>query len=237
MIDIHCHLLPGIDDGPTQMGTSIDMCRMAVKDGISHIVATPHYRCQDIPTVQDIREKVGLLQEEIRKNNIPLQLSMGADIRLTYELLQCMEQKALPSINGSRYFLLELPDLLPPHFDNLIFEAKIKGYIPIITHPERNYSLLASPEKTAIVRESGALIQLTAMSITGDFGKPIRRYSYALLEADAVDFVASDAHNTDRRVPVLSRAYRVVASEFGQETADRLFIHNPKAVVENRELI
>ena len=236
MIDIHCHILPDIDDGPEEIEATMEMLSIAEKDGITHIVATPHYRCQDVPTIKDIEERISRVRSELEKSGLTVRLLMGADIRLTYELIACISQRTLPSINSSRYFLLELPDLLPPHLDEFIHETRVKGYVPIITHPERNYRLLESPLRSEALRKAGALLQLTAMSITGEFGRQIKKYSLQLLKMGCVDFVASDAHSTERRVPVLSKAFKEVSSILGGESAQQLFIDNPKAVIENREL-
>ena len=236
MIDLHCHILPAIDDGSADMETTMKMLEIAARDGISHIVASPHFRYGEKPSFQDILKNLRIVQDEAVRQGSPVKLYSGADVRLTYELFEALEREDMPSINNSRYFLLELPDLIPPHLDDFIFEAKIKGYVPIITHPERNYSLLSAFDKTDALREAGALLQLTAMSITGDFGKQIRKFSLHLLKEGHVDFVASDAHSTDRRTPVLSRAYSEVTSVLNAEAARKMFIDNPRAVLENREL-
>lgn len=236
MIDIHCHILPAIDDGPGDIETSIRMLRLAENDGITHIVATPHFRYGEPPTRDDISERLSLLHEKMADEGIRINLSGGADIRLSYELIEGFEKKTIPSINGSRYFLLELPDLIPPNLDNLIFAAEFEGYIPIITHPERNYTLLSSPEKTAALRESGTLFQLTAMSITGEFGPDIQKFSRMMLKKGMVDFVATDAHSAFRRIPMLSRAYDEVSDILDAGQAEKLCVHNPKAVIENREI-
>ena len=236
MIDIHCHILPAIDDGSPDMETTMKMIEIAGLDGINHIVASPHFRQGERPTLPDIRENLKTVQDEAARQGSPVKLYAGADVRLTYELFEALSREDLPSINNSRYFLLELPDLIPPHLDDFIFEAKIKGYIPIITHPERNYSLLSAFEKADALRESGALFQLTAMSITGDFGRNIKKFSLYLLKKGHVDFVASDAHSADRRVPVLSRAYSDVADLLNEDEARKMFNDNPGAVLENREL-
>ncbi len=236
MIDIHCHILPEMDDGPVELDVTMKMLRIAEDDGISHIIATPHYQCQDVPTMQDIDDRVSLVRERMEKSGMRIRLLRGADVRLTYELLDCISRHALPTLNGSRYFLIELPDLLPPHFDELIFDARLKGYVPIVTHPERNYTLLASPRRSELLRESGVLLQITAMSITGEFGKQIKKYALQLLKMGCVDFVASDAHSTNRRVPVLSRAYREVLELLDKDVARKIFMENPAAVIENREI-
>ncbi|MBI5076269.1 MAG: hypothetical protein HZB62_14040 [Nitrospirae bacterium] len=236
MIDIHCHILPAIDDGSPDMETTMKMLDIAAQDGISHIVASPHFRQGEKPSFQDILENLRSVQDEAVRRGCPVRLYSGADVRLTYELFEALSREDMPSINNSRYFLLELPDLIPPHLDDFIFEAKIKGYVPIITHPERNYSLLSAFEKADAIRESGALFQLTAMSITGDFGRNIKKFSLHLLKEGYVDFVASDAHSTDRRTPVLSGAYSDVTSILDADEARKIFIENPGTVLKNGEL-
>lgn len=237
LIDIHCHILPEIDDGASDIETSIRMLKMAVDDGVTHIVATPHFMYNEKPDIHDIKKKFESLREKIKEKNIPLTLLSGADIRLTYELLSGIQRNEVPTINNTRYFLLELPDLVPPHFDDFLFEVKLKGFIPIITHPERNYSLFSSPDKIADMRNSGALIQITAMSITGEFGSQIKKASNILLKKGFVDFVASDAHSANRRNPVLSKAYREITGLLDEQQAKRLFYKNPLSVIEDRDII
>ncbi len=236
MIDIHCHILPGIDDGAPDIETSLGMLKMAAADGITHIAATPHFTYSEKPTFEDIKACVKLLSERAKREDIGIKILCGADIRLTYELIHGIQNNDLPAINGSRYFLIELPDLLPPNIEDLIFEAKLKGFIPIITHPERNYSLLSSPDKADPLREAGALFQLTAMSVTGDFGSQIRKLSLFFFKKGFVDFVATDAHNVGRRPPLLSKDYREVSDIYDEKMAKQIFLENPSAVIENREI-
>ncbi len=236
MIDIHCHILPDIDDGPADLQETLEMLRIAAGDGITHIVATPHYRHGEPPTAQDIREKIALVREAMAKSSINVELMGGADIRLTYELMEGIEKNEIPTINNSGYFLLELPDLIPPHLDGFLFEARIKGFVPVITHPERNHSLISSLEKISALRNAGALFQLTAMSVTGQLGRQIKKFTVQLLKKGYVDFIATDAHSTKRRPPLLSKAYRETEGILDKTGADRIFIDNPKAVIENREI-
>lgn len=236
MIDLHCHILPAMDDGPSDIATSVGMARMAVDDGITLIAATPHYRYGQSPTIGEIQAVVRVLAERIDQEGIPVKLLSGADIRLTYELFEALECRAIPTIGNTRYFLIELPDLIPPHLDDFILEAMLKGYVPVVTHPERNYTLLSSAEKMGEMRKTGALFQLTAMSITGEFGPHTRRCCQTLLKKGYVDFVASDAHSTGRRCPGLSKAYREVADILDRRQADRIFHENPAAVIEDRKI-
>jgi protein-tyrosine phosphatase len=236
VIDIHCHILPAIDDGAGDIQTSLEMLRIAAADGISHIVATPHYRHGEPPTMQDIDNKMKQVREEMTTRAIEITLLRGADIRLTYELLEAIRRNEVPTINDSRYFLLELPDLFPPRLDEFLFDMKVRGFFPVITHPERNYSLLSAPERIETLRDAGALFQLTAMSITGALGRRIRKFSHQLFKKGYVDFVATDAHNTGRRPPLLSKAYRETVAILNKTGAERIFFENPKAVIENREI-
>ncbi|MBS1126593.1 MAG: protein-tyrosine-phosphatase [Nitrospirae bacterium] len=236
MIDLHCHILPAVDDGPDDLQTTLEMFSIAERDGITQIVATPHYRHGGYPTLQDIQEKIRQVQGELDKRGMAVKLLGGADIRLTYELLEGMAKKEIPTINNSRYFLLELPDLIPPHLDDFLFEVRIKGYVSVITHPERNYSLLSTPEKIESIRDAGALFQLTAMSVTGKLGRQIKKFAEQLLKKGYVDFIATDAHNTERRPPLLSKAYRATSDILDKHEADRIFLENPHAVIENREI-
>lgn len=236
MIDIHCHILPGIDDGPLEIETSIEMFKIAADDGITHIVATPHFIYNDKPTIKDINELVTLIEKRIQADKIKVKLLSGADIRLTYELIYGIEKNEIMTINGSRYFLLELPPLLPPNLDNFFFSIKMNGFIPIITHPERDYNLLSSIDKLKSLKDAGALIQITAMSITGEFGNQIKSFSQMLLKKGMVDFIASDAHNTIHRPPLLSRAYKETSNLLDKNEAKKLFIDNQLAVIENKEI-
>lgn len=212
------------------------MCKMACDDGIKHIVATPHFRYGERPSAADIAEKLALLKEKVAQEGLPLELSAGADIHLTFELLSGIEKRDIPSINSSRYFLLELPDFIPPALEKFLFNSRACGYIPVITHPERNYSLLSAPKKMSPMRDAGALFQVTAMSITGEFGGPVRSFVRSMFRNDYVDFVATDAHSPVERRPLLSKAFSEVSGLCGEKKARAFFFDNPSSVVGNREL-
>jgi protein-tyrosine phosphatase len=236
MIDIHCHILPGVDDGPVDLETSIRMLKTAAADGITGVVASPHFRFNGGPSSEDIHRGLAVLKEKAVEEGIPLKLYAGADIRLSPRLVEKAGRKDIPTINGSRYFLLELPDVIPPNIDRFLFDVRAKGFSPIITHPERNHGLLSRPEKIGLLRDGGAIFQVTAMSITGEFGQQIRMYSLMLLKKKFIDFVASDAHDPVVRKPVLSAAKREAARIVGEREAERIFLQNPLSVLENRPL-
>ncbi len=236
MIDLHCHILPNVDDGPQDIKESLMMADMAVGDGISHIVASPHFLWNGTLERDEIGSALVSFKDKMAEKGIRLEVLFGADIKLNYESMKSIDGGNVPTINGSRYFLLELPDPVPPNLDKFLLSTGMKGYKAIITHPERNQSLLTSPKKMDNLRDAGALFQLTAMSFTGGFGSDIELFSRFLLKKGFVDFIATDAHDTVRRKPVLSGAYSEVLRSFREKTAKRIFFENPEAVLVNEEL-
>jgi protein-tyrosine phosphatase len=229
-IDIHCHILPGLDDGPEEPEESLEMARMAADDGITQIFATPHI--MDGVYDNTTETITGALQALRERLSFDLEILPGADVRVTPEMLVGRDTSHLFPLGSSNYLLVELPTYtLPPNLQNLFFNLKRKGIEPVITHPERHMVLMGSLKKLRELKETGAFVQITAMSITGGFGREVRRSSLAMLEKGLVDFVATDAHDTKRRPPVLSKAYEEVRKRFGDRTADRIFITNPGIVL------
>jgi protein-tyrosine phosphatase len=231
-IDIHCHILPGLDDGPATLEESVEMLEMAKEDGISHIFATPHILDglypnkgpEIIPRVEDLRK------------HLPggLKLFCGADVRVVPDLIRRRESGDILELDGSGYMLLELPEyVVPPHLDSFIFNLRHKGITPIITHPERHFRLMYDSAGLRGFRDRGALCQITAMSITGGFGREVMRASFSMIEQGLTDIVASDAHNAGTRPPILSKAYQEVKRHFGDGTAELLFFRNPGRIMEN----
>jgi protein-tyrosine phosphatase len=236
MIDIHCHILPAIDDGPSEIGESVEMAKIAAADGVRAIVASPHFSYGERPGFDEIKRAMVPLRKRLKEEAVPVELIRGADVRLTYELLQGIGKGDMPTINGSRYFLLELPDIIPPNLDSFLRVARRCGFVPIITHPERNYSFLSSPRKLDVLRQTGVLVQITAMSISGEFGMQVEGLSNSLLKNGLVDFVATDAHGTGHRRPVLSKAYGLVSRLLDRAEVKKIFFDNPEAVLGDRQI-
>jgi protein-tyrosine phosphatase len=230
-IDIHCHILPGMDDGPADIKESLTMARMAVDDGVTHVFATPHIEDGLYGNrAAGIREAV-----ESLKGQLPAGLTLlyGADVRICYDLIDRVEKDDIPTLNGSDYLLLEFPHFaLPPRVDEIVISLRQRGIIPVITHPERHLLLSRHPEFLGLLRDCGAMSQVTAGSITGGFGKETRKTCMMMIKKGLVDFVASDAHDPVRRPPQLSVAFREVISLFGEETALRIFIRNQEDILE-----
>lgn len=236
MIDLHCHILPAIDDGPPEIEGSLKMVRTAADDGVTHIVATPHFLYEEKQKAEEIGPSLKVLAGKVNKSGIPVTLLSGADIRLSYALLEGIKKKDVPTINKSRYFLIELPEPIPPNLAKFFSAAEMNGFVAIITHPERNSSLLASPDKIEALRDLGALFQVTAMSVTGEFGGRLKSFCQMLFRRGFADFVASDAHDPFIRKPGLSKAYKEVVGLRGQKEAETIFFENPAAVIENRAI-
>ena len=236
MIDIHSHLLPGIDDGPESFDEAVEMCRMAARDGTSLLLATPHQRHpewlnDDLLHLERLRVR---LQGRVGPH--PRVLA-GAEIRVDAELLETLEQAAatvLP-LAGSNYLLLEFD------FHNLtvdpvatVHEVMLAGYRPVIAHPECLPWL--GPDLATLERlvERGATVQITSSSVLGDFGRGPQDASKRLLDRDMVHFVASDCHSTSWRPPGLSQAHELIARHWGTDLADLLILTNPRALIEDR---
>ncbi len=239
MVDLHAHLLPGVDDGAATPEEAAAMCRCAASDGITTIVATPHQRHELYPDTDRATLEARLETVRAVAPN-GLDLALGAEIRVDSDLLA--EVDALPGgsllpLAGSHYLLLDLP-LTPvgPDPRALVHELTVAGWRPVLAHPERIWWLAADPAGIAGLVERGALVQLTAMSVTGGFGPRPKECSSFLLDADLVHFVASDAHDPVARPPVLSEAFRAVADGWGEERARRLTEDNPRAVLDDRLL-
>ncbi|MEJ2700295.1 MAG: hypothetical protein P8Z70_11635 [Desulfuromonadales bacterium] len=227
MIDIHCHILPGLDDGPRKLDDSLEMARIAVADGIVRTVATPHIN-GFLHSPVFLRERVSLFNETLKKEGIPLEVLPGADARalLDPEILRDY------TLNGTDYVLFEFPHShIPQNAIELIFKAILAGLKPIITHPERNPTVILRPQVLFDLVEAGALVQCTAESLTGFFGPEVMDCCFFLLERRAVHFLASDAHSPRYRRPVLSRSVLAAEKIIGRAAARRLVENNPSAVV------
>jgi protein-tyrosine phosphatase len=235
MVDVHCHILPGIDDGPATMAESMAMAESAVADGITHVVATPHSSSEyhfDFKRVRRIRDE---LQSRIGGR---LQLATGCDFHLNHENLTLLRKEASPyCLNQHDYLLVEFNEIsIPPGMDQTLHEIQLAGLRPVITHPERNRILQAHPERLKKWARQGCFVQVTGGALTGTFGDTAQRDALKWICEGLVHFVASDAHNTRTRQLRLQPAYDAVLDQFGEVKARALFFDNPLAAFEGREL-
>jgi protein-tyrosine phosphatase len=218
LIDIHSHILPGVDDGAQSLEEAIQMAEAAVKDGIKVLCATPHHRNGRFENEKkEIEEEVQRLNGELEKRDIPLYIVPGQEIRLYRELLDDIDRNLLlPISNIVNYYLVEFPsNRVPDYAAHLCYELKLRGYTPIIVHPERNSELIDKPELLYELVKEGALTQVTANSVIGKFGKNIMNFSHDIIKANMAHFIASDAHNISSRGFHLTEAYELIHKKFG----------------------
>lgn len=235
MIDLHCHMLPGIDDGASDMDTALKMAQMAVEDGIRYSVCTPHiYPGMYENTADGIRTAVIAYKQALKKANIPLKLGYGADTHLIPDLVTDIKNGRIPTINGTRYFLFEPPHhVSPPRFCESVFNTIVAGYVPLITHPERLTWIEDHYDQFIEVAKQGAWIQLTSGSLVGRFGKRARYWSERFLDEGIVHVLATDAHDLHYRRPWLAEGHDAAAAWMGEEEADRMVAERPAAILKD----
>jgi len=237
VIDLHCHMLPGIDDGAGDEDTALEMARIAVEDGIRCTACTPHI----YPGVYEndsviIAAGRGRLEALFQERGINLELTHGADTHLVPEMLEGLRGGRIPTLNGGRYFLLEPSHhVAPPRFGESVFNAIASGYVPLITHPERLAWLEEHYEEFARLVHEGAWIQITAGSLTGRFGRSARYFAERLLDDGLVHVIATDAHNLHGRPPLLAEGREAAAKWVGPEEAQRMVLGRPQAVLDDRD--
>jgi protein-tyrosine phosphatase len=231
-VDIHCHLLPGIDDGPRDWEESLAMARIAVDDGITTVIVTPHqlggYRQVH---GDEIRRRTAELKERLKIAGLPLTVLAGADVRIDEGLVEQIAQGSVLTLGDHlRHLLIELPHELYLPLDTLVSRLARNGVAPILSHPERNAGILRQPRVLDPVVDAGCLLQVTAGSLCGSFGLACQDLAEQLLAAGIVHFVATDAHGSRSRRPLMQRAFDRVAEIVGEQAAIELCCHNPHLV-------
>ncbi|MEB4860638.1 tyrosine-protein phosphatase [Priestia megaterium] len=233
MIDLHCHILHGIDDGAKIMEDSLKMAKQAVSEGIDTIVATPHHQNgKYINEKNDIVPRVSALNDYLLQENVPLTILPGQEVRIYGELIGDYRDGKILTLNQTnKYIFIELPSSQVPRFtEQLLYDIQIEGLIPIIVHPERNSCLIENPNILYNLVNTGAMTQITASSLTGRFGNKIKKFSWDLINANLTHMVASDAHNLSGRNFHMQEACEWIASEFGIDTL-YMFYENAESIV------
>lgn len=239
MIDLHSHILPDLDDGASTWEDSLQMARMAVEDGIRTVVATPHlYKGRTasrgkINLKAEVLARIEEFKERLLAEGIDLEILPGCDFPLSYESLKLLDDDQVFTINdGKRYLLLEFPDAsLPPASEDICFQLQSKGITPIITHPERHFIFQEMPRKLQRLLELGCLAQVTASSLTGGFGRTVARKAREMMKQGYFQILATDAHNTGRRPPLLSQALEKATAIVGKERALAMVTSIPEKII------
>jgi protein-tyrosine phosphatase len=235
MVDIHCHLLAGLDDGPQTLEESLQMAEMAIADGTTHVIATPHASPRYSFSSEAVTAAASQLRQVLGER---LHVATGCDFHLSPENLQNLfQQPQRFTLNAGSYLLLELSDFaIPPSFEETLYRLQQAGLRPILTHPERNPLLRKATARLDDWINRGCLIQITAGALLGRFGPEAERAAVEWVRGGRVHLVASDAHNTTRRPPGLRSAYLQIARLCDERVAQALVADNPLAVYEDRPL-
>lgn len=234
MIDIHCHILPGLDDGPDTFEESLQMCRKAVSDGIEQIVAAPHIKRNTYNnTKDDIITQTDALNSLLRSEGLELNIIPAAAVRFEWDLFERIMAGEVPMFGAEvQYLLLEPPlELMPPHFDKFIHELLLKGIVPIITHPERIYEVQENIQRLYKLVNLGALVQVATMSITGEFGVRVEGTVKLMLKNHLAHLIGTEAHSTLNRPPILSPALKVASKIIGNEEAMAMVTETPERIL------
>jgi protein-tyrosine phosphatase len=236
MIDLHCHILPGIDDGAPNREVAVAMARCAANDGITHIACTPHIYPGLYENTRDgILTAIAAFREVLTEEGIDLTLMEGADTHLAPDMIASIKSGRIPTLNGTRYLLFEPPHhVAPPRLEEMVFNLLCAGIVPVLTHPERlswidtNYAIFER------LVDAGSLMQITAGSLTGRFGHRPKYWAERMLEEGLVHILATDAHHIDKRPPLLAEARDAAAKLVGDDEAIELVLTRPRAIIENR---
>lgn len=236
MIDLHCHLLPGIDDGPETIEQSLELARAAVADGITHSVLTSHVHPGRYPNQRrNLEIAVDAFRAALVKAQIPLQVFVGGEARLCPELIDLLATKQVPylgQVNGYNIVLLEFPHQQIPlgsmRFVQSMLNIKIR---PLIAHPERNKAVMASPDRINEFAEAGCWLQITSGSLVGRFGKVAQQAAFNILDQGWNCVLATDAHNMENRPPLLSEGRAALCERYGEALANSMVLERPAKIL------
>lgn len=233
LVDLHCHLLPEVDDGSPSMATSLKLAEQAVADGVSHCLLTPHHlNGHYVNHKQDVIKATADFKEALEEALIPLTVFPGQEVRINGNLLKALDDDdILFADEGEQYLMLEFPDDDVPHYtERMIFYLQQRGITPVIVHPERNTMIMDHPDVLYDLLKKGCLSQITASSYVGTFGKKVARFSKQLIAAGQGYVFASDAHDLPGRKYEMRQAFEQLESEFGQDLVNR-YQQNARSII------
>lgn len=236
MIDIHNHILQGVDDGSRDIEMSLDMARIYLANGIKKVIATPHYIEKDSLSLDRNKKALEVLREALEANDLDLEVYLGNEVYVSMDIVKDIEEKRVATLNASRYILLEFPmNDIPIYADTIIYELLINGYIPIIAHPERYIKIQEDPNILFDFIKKGALAQLNLPSIEGFYGRKARQTAELLLKNKMIHFVGSDAHSNRKRSPEVREALAILKDLLSKKDYRLVTELNAKNIIEDRE--
>ena len=235
MIDLHTHILPGVDDGADSEKEAMNIVRKAKKQGITKMVATPHYlddTYQLSPTIT--KSKIKQLQQKVDQKNLGIEILPGAEVFITPDLGKKIKNNEIMTINDSHYLLIEFPaDHIPKYADEVFYDLKVLGYKPIICHPERNDSIISNPNQLYKWVKKGIYAQVNASSLVGVFGSKVKEIALALVKHNLVQFIASDVHSTDKRKQYLAKGLQIIEDI---NSAKKYMLKNAQKVIADKDI-
>lgn len=239
MIDLHHHILFGIDDGSKDENMSLKMLQIAVEEGITDIIATPHYiqGYNQYEEYSDIIVKVEKLNELAKENNLDIRIYPGNEVYMDYGMEDWVKEQKVVSLNYSNYLLVETNmSGIPDYIDTVLYQLQLKDIQMILAHPERYRNVQKKPNILVPLIEKGMFVQMNTGSIMGLFGEEVRNTAKTLIKHNMVHFISTDAHSDKRRAPKTKEAYLQVCEWVGEAVAKRLFEENPRRVLENFQI-
>lgn len=240
MTDIHSHTLPFVDDGSESIEQSFEMLKMAVAGSTKAIVMTPHSNLYEFDKnlLYELEYVFNAFKKKLKNENIPIEIYLGGEVFAGKDIIQYAEKHLLPTINNSRFILIEFDFASSiQNIKKIVSKLSEMRYVPIVAHPERYECIKKSPSLSLEIMNCGGLLQINKGSITGEFGDKARETALELINHKTAQFVASDAHSVEYRNTDMEASYSIIKQEFDEKTADRLFCQNPEAVINNSKLI
>ena len=238
MIDIHCHIVPNIDDGAKNLEDALQMAKIAYSEGIRKIINTSHYHPSfEYKKGEELLKSVKKFNYILKENNIDIEVFIGNELYYSEDIINIIEQKEFYTLNNSKYLLIEFPPIrFPKNLVDIIYEIKIRGYIPVLAHVERYKEVQENINLIYECINEGALIQVNASSIMGKNRKDAEITSKILLVNNMVHFIATDAHSSERRRPLIKEAYNYVVDKYGDKFAENLFVENQNKVIKDEDI-
>ncbi|MBM7833057.1 tyrosine-protein phosphatase [Clostridium sardiniense] len=236
MVDIHSHILPGIDDGPKKLEMSLDMIRRSYEEGTKDIVATPHYRrgCFETP-YSEVKKVVKYFKDLLKSEGLDINIHYGQEVYYSDRIIEDLEEGFIGTINGGQYMLVEFPmRRIPSEAADYMYELKLRGITPIIAHPERYSEAIKNPGILNPFIEEGCLFQLNAGSIRGFFGKDVKKTAETLIKNNIYSFIGSDAHNNSSRNTGIKEEYQEIFKK--NKGLENIFLDNSNKLLANEEI-